>query len=282
MVEFRTVGIVGLGLIGGSLAMAIKEYTNSQVIGYDIDPDTCRRSQLLEAVDRIGTPEEVAACDLVIVGLYPAATMAFMEEYAARFQAGAVVTDICGVKRSICEAVKRLTQQHDFVFVGGHPMAGSEFSGFKYARANLFAGASMLLVPMEGGPIEATSKLKNFYDQLGFVKTLYTTPEEHDHLIAYTSQLAHVVSNGYVKSPSSRRHAGFSAGSFKDLTRVAKLNEVMWTELFMLNRDNLIEEVDGLIGQLTRYRDAMISEDEESLFQLLREGRQIKEGLEQP
>lgn len=273
------IGIVGLGLIGGSLAKTIKNVTEHTVYGYDISDTVMRKAKLIGAADGELTPDTLGECELVIVALYLKDTIAYIEENAARFKKGGIVLDCCGVKREICDAVMPLAQKEGFLFVGGHPMAGIEFSGFEYSKINLFENASMIITPPPGIPIEVIERLKKFFLSLGFGMFRITDPEEHDAMIAFTSQLAHIVSSAYVKSPAAMRHKGFSAGSYKDMTRVAKLNEKMWTELFFSNADHLITEIDALTARLNDYRQALTAGNKELMDTLLREGREIKQLL---
>ena len=156
-------------------------------------------------------------------------------------------------------------------------MAGREVSGYKASDADLYKGASMLLVPTEASTPEIVKQVKAMFSQIGFGQLVITTPEHHDRMIAYTSQLCHVVSSAYIKSPSELEHKGYSGGSYRDLTRVAYLNETMWTELFIENKQALVPEIDEIIHHLTEYRDAIAGEDADTLFRLLKEGRQRKE-----
>jgi len=275
------IGIVGLGLIGGSLAKTIKKHTEHTVYGRDLHEPVVLKAKLIDAIDGELTEERLGSCSLLILALYPDDTVRFLRENAARIRPGTIVVDCCGIKRPVCAAAFPLAKQYGFSFVGGHPMAGIEFSGFDYANGTLFEGASMILVPDPLVEIAVLDQLKTFFLSAGFGSIKLSTPEEHDHVIAYTSQLAHVLSSAYVKSPSALAHVGFSAGSFKDMTRVATLNETMWTELFLENKDYLAEEVAGLISRLQNYLDAITSEDAETLRTLLREGRERKAVLNQ-
>lgn len=276
------IGIIGLGLIGGSIAKAIKLHTDHTVLGYDLSPTVIYKAKLVEAIDAPLGEGDLARCDLVFIAIYPGDTVRFIQDNAHKFKPGAIVLDACGVKRQVCEPLKDVAADANFVFIGAHPMAGREFSGFEYSKENLFASASMILTPYSRTPIATVDWVKKFCLQIGFGTVVVTSDDDHDHLIAYTSQLAHVVSNAYVKSPSSRRHKGFSAGSYRDLTRVARLNEDMWNELFLLNSDYLVAEIDGLINHLAQYRKALAEGDGDTLRQLLREGREIKELVDQP
>ena len=218
------IGIVGLGLIGGSLAKAISQNTDNTVYGFDISEQVMHKAMLVDAIEQPLTDELLPQCDIVIVALYPPDAIDYVTRHADLFTKGGIV----------CEQLIPLAEEKGFLFVGGHPMAGREHSGFTYAKKSLFNNASMIFTPTKG-PIESMEKLKNLFTSIGFTNIEIATPEEHDRKIAFTSQLAHVVSNAYIKSPTAQEHMGFSAGSYKDLTRVAKLNEDMWTELFLEN-----------------------------------------------
>ena len=274
-----TVGVVGLGLIGGSVARAYQAdgYT---VYGADIDKTTESYAVLAGITVGALTKENLSECDLLFIALYPDATVSYMKENAPRIKKGAYVFDLCGVKRGICEVGFSLAAENGYTFIGGHPMAGTQFSGLKYSRASLFRGAPMVLVPPRYDDISLLDTAKKMLSPLGFGRFSVTTAEEHDRMIAFTSQLAHVVSNAYVKSPTAKKHKGFSAGSYKDMTRVAWLNEKMWSELFKENREPLLYELDSIIGSLTEYRDALSAGDTERLRSLLRDGRIAKEQID--
>lgn len=269
------IGIVGLGLIGGSLAKAISQNTDNTVYGYDTSDQVVKKAVLIDAIEQPLSDRLLPQCDIVIVALYPHDTIDYVTSHADLFKPGAIVVDCCGVKKPVCDRLIPLAEEKGFLFVGGHPMAGIEHSGFTYAKKSLFNNASMIFTATKG-PIESMSRLKDLFTSIGFTNIEITTPEEHDRRIAFTSQLAHVVSNAYIKSPTARQHAGFSAGSYKDLTRVAKLNEDMWTELFLENPENLTREIDTLMEHLKEYRDAISSGDADTLRALLRDGREKK------
>ncbi len=275
-----TVGVVGLGLIGGSLAKAIKYNTDNTVIGYDIDGNVVLKAKLLGAIDDEMTEQKIPECDIIITGLYPEATKKYITENAKRFKKGAIVLDTCGVKTYVCEDMYRVAKENGFTFVGAHPMAGLHLSGFEHSKVTMFSNASMLLVPSPDTGINELDTVRKLFSKIGFTNIQNTTPEEHDRIIAFTSQLAHVVSNAYVKSPSAKLHKGFSAGSYRDLTRVAKLNEVMWTELFLENRENLAFEIDTIIENLKQYSKALKENDAGTLERLLRDGRICKEQID--
>ena len=274
------IAIIGLGLIGGSLAMSIRRHTDHTVFGYDIDPQVMLRARAVEAIHDELTDELLPGCDIVLVSLFPQLCADWIREHADRFGRGALVIDCAGVKRCVCSQVEPVAAKHSWTYIGGHPMAGREFSGFAAARADLFDNASMILCPPADASIEAREAAKSFFLEMGFKLVRFCTPEAHDQMIAYTSQLAHIVSGAYVKNPLSAQHKGFSAGSFLDMTRVARMNEVMWTELFLENDDLLLPALDDLISRLSEYRDALASADPDKLLPVLREGRIAKEALD--
>lgn len=274
-----TVGIVGLGLIGGSLARAYHD-AGHRVLGFDRDASTVQFALLAGAVDEPLTEENIGQCALLLPAVYPQAAVDYLERMGGKLSPEAVVVDCCGIKREICEAGFRLADKYGWLFVGGHPMAGTHFSGFKYSRADLFRGAPMVLVPPVFDDIRLLERVKALLAAPGFGSFSVTTAEAHDRMIAFTSQLAHVVSNAYIKSPEAGAHKGFSAGSYKDLTRVAWLNAPMWTELFLDNRDNLLRELDTLIANLKVYRDALAQNDAEALCAALEEGKRRKEEVD--
>jgi len=275
-----TIGIIGLGLIGGSLAKAVKETTDYRVLAFDKNQSVNLQAKLEGSADGVLNADNLAECDFVLVALYPGAATSYIKENAAKFKKGAVVIDCAGTKRNVCVAADKAAKKHGFIFVGGHPMAGTQNSGFRHSRSSLFKGAPMLLVPCPDESIKSLEKAKKFFLEIGFGSVVFTTADEHDRRIAYTSQLAHVVSNAYVKSPHASEHKGFSAGSYKDLTRVARLNEDMWAELFLENSDNLLYEIDFLINSLNEYKTAIEHKDSDKLKTLLREGVERKERVE--
>ncbi len=264
------IGIIGLGLIGGSLAKSIKKNTDHTVFGKDINNETLNKAILQGAIDaELSTLENL---DVLIVALYPSATIEYVKSCAKQIPKGCVVVDVVGVKSLMCKELFPIAKENGFIYIGGHPMAGIEFSGFDYSKEAMFKNASMILTPDKNEDINVLEKMVNLFKSLGFTKIQISTPEEHDKMIALTSQLAHVLSSAYVKSPSALNHKGFSAGSFRDMTRVAKLNEKLWTELFFDNRDNLLTEIDGLIEHLTEYKTPHEENDKEMMTELLKEG----------
>ena len=274
-----TVGIAGLGLIGGSAARAYKNAGHT-VLGADTDKGTLGYAQLSGIIDEELTRESIGSCDVIFIALYPQAAEKYLEENAHLIKKSALVLDLCGTKRGICKTGFRLAREYGFTFVGAHPMAGTQFSGIKYSRKYLFRGAPMVIVPPVFDDISFLENVKNILAPMGFGSISVTTAEKHDEMIAFTSQLAHIVSNAYIKSETARNHGGFSAGSYKDMTRVAWLNENMWTELFTENSDNLIKELDFIISSLGEYKSALENNDSDTLCKLLRDGRLMKEQID--
>ncbi|MDE6934682.1 MAG: prephenate dehydrogenase/arogenate dehydrogenase family protein [Oscillospiraceae bacterium] len=276
----ETAGVVGLGLIGGSMAKAIRKYTDCTLLGYDTDGAVLSRALDEGVVSAALTPDRLAECELVIIALYPQATVEYVAANRERFRKGGLVMDCGGVKGVVCTPLEEVVRDAGFWFVGGHPMAGIERSGYQSAFPELFQGASLILTPYPGTPRSCLDGIWEFARQLGFSRLQPSTPAEHDHIIAYTSQLAHVVSCAYVGSPSAPNFEGFSAGSFKDMTRVAKLNEEMWTELFLENRDALVREIDTLVEELAAFAYTIRRGDRERLRDMLRHAREIKEAID--
>lgn len=273
------VGIVGLGLIGGSFAKAYHA-AGWNVLAHDVDASTLSFAQMYGAVDAPLDKDNIASCDLVLICVYPQAAVQYLRDAAPHIGKKPVVIDCCGTKRVVCSACFPLAREFGFTYLGGHPMAGTHNSGFKYARENLYHGAPMVLVPPSYDDIDLLQRVKDLLRPAGFGRISVTTAEAHDAMIAFTSQLAHVVSNAYIKSPSTGAHKGFSAGSYKDMTRVAWLNPQMWAELFLENKDCLLHELDILSENLSRYADALRNDDLPELVRLLDEGRRRKEEVD--
>ncbi len=273
------IGIVGLGLIGGSMAKTIKKNTNHICLGMDKNKGAVAAAFSQEAIEGEINAQTLSSCDIVIVALHPQATIDFILENKENFKKGGIVIDVCGVKRMVVDSVDEQLKSAGVEFVGCHPMAGREFSGFEYAVDNLFERASFIMTPTDATSMRAVREVSTLAYDMGFARVVMSTPDEHDRIIAFTSQLAHVVSSAYVKSPNLMGQSGFSAGSFMDLTRVAKLNENMWTELFIMNKDALTFEIDEIIKHLQEYRDSIANADSNELCSLLRKGRELKESV---
>ena len=275
----KNVVIVGLGLMGGSMAMAIHKYTDCAVYGWNRTRAVAEQAVQDGVLDGLAGENEIANADYLIISLYPQSTVDFLLEHMPRMKKGRHHRRLGGCQALHAGPFGAGSRAGSVHFIGGHPMAGKEFSGYAFADADLFRDASMILVPNASSPLWAVDEMDGFFMGLGFARVVRCSAEQHDHMIAFTSQLAHVVSSAYIKSPEALRHNGYSAGSYKDLTRVAKLNEQMWTELFLRNAEPLVQEIDEIIRHLTDYRDAIANGQEERLCSLLREGRERKESI---
>lgn len=276
----ETVGVVGLGLIGGSIAKAIRAYTDCTLYGYDADGAVLSRAMEEGTLSGVLTPEGLNTCDLVVVALYPEATVDYVTRNQDQFRKGGLVMDTGGVKSVVCTPLEAVARERGFHFIGGHPMAGIERSGYANAFPELFQGASLILTPYDHTPESCVAEIWSLMRQLGFGHLQIATPAQHDHIIAYTSQLAHVVSCAYVGSPSAPNFQGFSAGSFQDMTRVARLNEDMWTELFLENREALVREIDTLVEELAAFAYTIRRGDRDNLWAMLHRARTIKEAID--
>lgn len=269
------IGIVGLGLIGASMAKALSGAGHT-VLGDDIDADVLKRAVLTEAISTRLDDINARTLDMLLISVYPADTVKYLSVYAPLLKDGAVLADLCGIKREIVAEMKRLKNQYPAIeFIGLHPMAGKEYSGFKYSSPLLFENASLLAVPVDM-PLEVLAKVKQAMLEIGFKGMVITTAEEHDKIISYTSQLAHIVSSSYVQNEMAKSIYGFTAGSFRDMTRVARLNPVMWTQLLMENRDMLSLELADLIGHLTEFKEALDTHNDKKLYEKLAKGNEIK------
>ncbi|MBQ9032450.1 MAG: prephenate dehydrogenase [Parasporobacterium sp.] len=274
-----TAGIVGLGLIGGSFAKAYHK-AGERVLADNRSKDVLEFAMLNGDVDGALTPDTVPQCDLIIICIFPEAAARYLESIAPYIRKDTIVIDACGTKRKVCDLCFPIAEQYGFTFVGAHPMAGTKYSGFKYAYADMYLGEPMVLVPKDHNDIFLLDKVKSLLAPAGFGSISVTTAQEHDRLIAFTSQMAHVISNAFIKSPTASSHKGFSAGSYKDMTRVAWLNPNLWAELFLENKDNILAELNILTASLEQYRKAIEEEDQEELVRLLEEGRRRKEEVD--
>ncbi len=273
------VGILGLGLIGGSLARAYAKAGHTVYI-YDKDESMVGFAQLAGIVTDKLDEQTIPDCSLILLAIYSDASASWLENNGKFISKEAYVIDCCGIKQQICQRCFPVAEKYGFTFVGGHPMAGSHNSGFKYSRSNMFQGAPMVLVPPRYDDPVLLETVKKLLEPCCFGSFSITTAQEHDKMIAFTSQMPHIVSNAYIKSPTAASHKGFSAGSYKDLTRVAWLNPEMWAELFMSNKENVLQELDFYIESLMAYKTALVNGDEQTLIRLLDEGRKCKERID--
>ena len=273
------VGILGLGLIGGSLARAYS-LAGHTVYAIQRNESMLSFAMLAGAVHGKLNEETIPQCDLILLAIYPDGSASWLERNAHLVSKDALVMDCCGTKQEICRRCFPLAKEYGFTFIGGHPMAGSQFSGFKYSRSDLFEGAPMVLVPPVFDDMELLDRAKEALKPCNFGSFSVTTAQDHDKMIAFTSQMPHILSNAFIKSPTALKHKGFSAGSYKDLTRVAWLNPQMWAELFLENKDNILFELDTYLDNLQQYRDAIAGEDNARLVALLEEGKRRKEEVD--
>ncbi|MBO5343737.1 MAG: prephenate dehydrogenase [Ruminococcus sp.] len=268
--------VVGLGLIGGSLCKAMKKYTSHFVVGCDLNHDI-EFSALRDVAIDMEFDGNYSGFDLVIVSLFPEAAEKYIMENAGNFDKNTLITDVCGIKGDFSLRMKKMTEENGLRYLGMHPMAGKEFGGYHNSSADLFQNANFIITPFEDSKQEDFDLLSGLAKEIGAGKIVNTSPENHDRMIAYTSQLAHIVSSAYVKSPELDLECGFSGGSFQDMTRIATMNEKMWTDLFMQNKEYLIYELELLIENLNKYNEALKKSDSDEMLHLIAEGRQLKE-----
>lgn len=230
------IAIFGLGLIGGSIGRSVLQKTDNTVLGFDCDEQVLLKADMLKAFSERGDEEGLKDVDLVIFAVKPSTTVSLMEKVCQKLKDGAVVIDTCGTKRLVAAEMERLWIKYpNLSFVGVHPMAGREFSGIEHTTCGLFERAYIILTPVHTD-IGALTTVKEFFMSIGAEGIEVADANKHDKMIAYTSQLAHIVSSSYIKNPLSKEYVGFSAGSFRDMTRVAKLSSDLWAELFWKTR----------------------------------------------
>mgnify|MGYP002853607274 FL=1 len=275
-----TVGIVGLGLIGGSFAKAYSDNDDHTVLGYDINKEVMEHAFDEKTISGELGEGNISDLDLLLIALYPEDSVKYLNKMAQFINKDTMVIDCCGVKGYVCERCFPIAKEYGFTFVGGHPMAGRHYSGYDYSMKNMYNGASMVLVPHDLDDEKTIERAKQLLSPIKFGTFTVCDAKRHDAMIAFTSQMAHVVSNAYVKSPTARDHDGFSAGSYKDLTRVAWLNENMWTELFLENKESLLTELNCFINSISEYRDAIENDDADTLRKLLYDGKMCKEEID--
>lgn len=270
--------IIGLGLIGASLAKALKKNTSHTVLGWNRTESVTQRALEEGVIDRRGALEELLPiADITFINFYPEAIAPFIIEHKDLFKKNSIVTDSCGIKTKLCRRLEN--EKFDFYYIGAHPMAGREVSGYDNSLATLFDNASFICTPYESTPRNKTDALVGLAGEMGFARTVVTTPEHHDEMIAFTSQIAHVLACSYVLSPLAPYHAGYSAGSYRDVSRVARINADMWTELFIDNKEPLVREIDDLVSNLMKFRESIENEDAQTLHDLMEKGNRIKEEI---
>lgn len=268
----KKVVVIGLGIIGGSIAAKLSKE------GYVVAGKDLNENNIAYALDKGYIQERATNLDIydvVFIAVPPKATIRLLQ--SERFKDGAFVADICGVKSCIQEAVYQ--SPRNYRYVGLHPMAGKETSGIQSATLTLFDNANVILCKTDTLSKTDIDEAKIWLNILGFGKIVICSAEEHDKKIALTSQLAHIVSNAYVKSPQVQDYEGFTGGSFQDMTRIAGVDEEIWTSLYFLNRAYVLEELSCLIAHLEEYKVALEQADSENFKALLKEGRIIREQI---
>ena len=252
------VAVAGLGLIGGSF------YKASLRAGHDV-----------AGLHHGDGPEALADADLVLVCMPPGAIVPWIRAHAGDFRKGALVVDICGVKTPIMAEMEKVPRE-GWTFVGGHPMAGREVAGYENSLEALFDGASMLLTPFNGTPDAALDVLRGYFASVGFARTVVTTPARHDEMIAFTSQLCHVIATAYSRDPLVADYVGYSAGSYANMTRIATQNADDWSALYMADRDSLLAVLDRFVARLGEFRAALAARDGAGMKRIIEEGTEAK------
>lgn len=270
--------VVGLGLIGASIAKTLKKNTNHHILGWNRTESVTLRAIEENVIDETGPLEDIIPkADITIINFYPTAIVPFVKEHRALFKKNSIVTDSCGIKTKICRELEK--EDFHFYFIGAHPMAGREVSGYDNSLDNLFENASFICTPTDATPRNKSDALVGVAQEMGFARTVVTTPEHHDEMIAFTSQIAHVLACSYVLSPLAPHHAGYSAGSYRDVSRVARINADMWTELFIDNKEPLVREIDDLVSNLMKFKYCIVNGDGDELHSLMEKGNKIKEEI---
>lgn len=270
--------ICGLGLIGASFAKTIKKNTNHTVLGWNRTPSVTEKALRDNAIDETGDIDDlISRADITVINFYPEAIVPFILEHKDSFKKDSIVTDTCGIKSKICNALK--DQDFDFYFIGAHPMAGREVGGYDNSLDTLYDNASFICTPYESTPRNKVDALIGLVENMGFARTVVTTPEHHDEMIAFTSQIAHVLACSYVLSPLAPMHSGYSAGSYRDVSRVARINADMWADLFIDNKKALVDEIDDLVSNLMKFKYNIVNEDPDALKELMNRANKIKEEI---
>lgn len=270
--------ICGLGLIGASLAKTLKKNTTHTVLGWNRTPSVTEKALRDGVIDQTGDIDELMSdADITFVNFYPDAIVPFILEHKNSFKKDSIVTDSCGIKTKICKELEN--EKLNFYYIGAHPMAGREVGGYDNSMDTLFDKASFIVTPYENTPRNKVDALVGLAQDMKFARTVVTTPEHHDEMIAFTSQIAHVLACSYVLSPLAPMHPGYSAGSYRDVSRVARINAEMWSDLFIDNKDALVREVDDLVSNLMKFKYNIINEDRQSLCDLMNKANSIKEEI---
>lgn len=271
------IAVIGLGIIGGSMAYALHGFRNAKIAGCDTDSETLRLAAERGAVDEVYAESEMAIkdADLVIIATYPDSIVKIVKDNAERFKPGAVITDICGVKSRVSKEIEAVLQSGVY-YVGSHPMAGKEVEGFTHAEAGLFKDCGFIITPSSASDKKSVRLIYEMAEYMGAGKIAVSTPYEHDEIIAYTSDLMHVAACGLCLDFNQKMNLAYTAGAFRDCTRIALINPKLWTELFMENPEQIVNELDRYMRSLESFRDAINNKDEKKLFSLLERVRENK------
>lgn len=278
--DFRNmeITIVGLGLIGGSMALALRKMNPRKIWAIDVDQIILEEAYVQGIIDGGSSDgaDILRHSDLVVMCIYPGLAIQFMKENMANFKSGAVITDTGGIKGKIVREIWKVLRE-DLDFVGGHPLAGKECSGFRHASADLLMGANYLVTPVEKNKKESIAIVEKMICSMGCQKPIYMSPDKHDEIIALTSQLPHLIATALMNSSSYYDTDKLIGGSFRDATRVAQMNVRLWSELLVENKGNILTQIDIFMDNITRMKDALTRGDEDSLIQLLNKGNQARQ-----
>lgn len=274
----KNITIVGLGLMGGSYAKALRRAGFANIFAIDLDMSTLTQSQSDGIITKgyLDPADILPSSDILIISLYPKQTIEFMEENYTNFKKDSLVIDICGVKSVVTDNLpKRMLDRCDFVPT--HPMAGREKKGYQMSTEDLFDGCSYVITPLDSNKAENIDIVRAIASDIGAKRVLTCDPRTHDEYISFVSQLPHVLACSYMASSGHRPLSEYAAGSFRDVSRVALINELVWQELFSLNREFLTEEIDSLITELHSFRDIIASDDKQGAIDYMKSARIIKE-----
>lgn len=271
--------IIGLGLVGGTYALALRENPKiNKITAIDIDQEAINKALELGIIDNGGTDSKdfLPEADLVIISLYPKLILDFIKDNLDNFKKGAIITDAAGVKKSIMDEVNKIPLEADFIF--GHPMAGREKIGLQYADKNIFKNANYILTPNEKNRSENIATLKEIIYSMGFKNVSEITADAHDEIISFTSQLTHAIAVALVNSDNMKFDTNrFVGDSYRDLTRIAKINSKLWSELFLENKENLIHKIDAFQEKMEYIKNALLNDDADALEKEFQESTKRRE-----
>jgi len=269
--------IVGLGLIGGSLAMALQGFKNAEIVGVDNNPTVIEKAKKL-GITTADAATALSAADLVIICIYPDNIVPFLRNNAQNFKSGALITEVCGVKEKLATEISEILPEN-VDYIGIHPMAGKEVEGIDVAESTLFRDTGFIITPTETSDPHNISMLEDLASYIGATRIATTTPRKHDEIIAYTSDLMHVASAALCLDYQPDMSRAYTAGAFRDCTRVAMINPELWTELLLTNKDHTLTEIDRFLGSLNSIRAAIERKDAQELRELLQTVRKNKEKM---